>query len=354
MARIVYGVSGEGSGHSSRASEVIGHLKQAGHEVRAVSYDRGYRNLQGVCEVHEAAGLHIVSEDNRVRPWQTVLHNLRKSPEFVESARAVQRDLFDAFQPDCVFTDFEPITAHLAWWTGTPLVSIDNQHRMRYMEHPIPKGMHRDAFTTRFIIRRMVPRPRVALITTFYFGRLTSPRAAAFPPILRRTILDTKPTDGDHILVYLSFGFETFMAHLPAFPRERFVVYGYDKQATEGNVEYRPFSRETFLRDMASAKAIITTAGFTTITESLYFRKPILALPMAHQFEQELNGLLLNSLGYGMSEREPDADTVRQFLERLPDYREKLRDYPAADNSALFARIDDLLADNCALLKAKI
>jgi len=349
MARIVYGVAGEGSGHSSRASEVIAHLKQAGHEVRAVSYDRGYRNLQGVCDVYEAAGLNIVSEDNRVRPMRTILHNLRKSPQFIESTRAVRRDLFDAFQPHCVFTDFEPITGHLAWWTGTPLVSIDNQHRMRYMEHPIPEGMSRDAFTTRFIIRRMVPRPTAALITTFYFGRLTSPRAFAFPPILRKAILDTRPSDGDHVLVYLSFGFESFMENLPSFPRERFVVYGYDRQATEGNIEFRPFSRETFLRDMAGAKAIITTAGFTTITEALHFRKPILALPMAHQFEQELNGVLLDSLGYGMSERNPGENTVRVFLDRIPQYREKLREYPAADNSALFAKIDELLAGGCRL-----
>ena len=41
MARIVYGVSGEGSGHSSRAREMAGHLVQRGHEVRMASYDRG-------------------------------------------------------------------------------------------------------------------------------------------------------------------------------------------------------------------------------------------------------------------------------------------------------------------------
>ena len=33
MAKIVYGVSGEGSGHSSRAREMIKHLEQLGHTV---------------------------------------------------------------------------------------------------------------------------------------------------------------------------------------------------------------------------------------------------------------------------------------------------------------------------------
>ena len=46
MAKIVYGVSGEGSGHSSRARVMIKHLEKLGHAVKVVSYDRGYNNLK--------------------------------------------------------------------------------------------------------------------------------------------------------------------------------------------------------------------------------------------------------------------------------------------------------------------
>jgi len=66
MARIVYGVSGEGSGHSSRAREMAGHLCDQGHTVRLVSYDRGYENLKDRFDVVEAEGLCIASEDNQV------------------------------------------------------------------------------------------------------------------------------------------------------------------------------------------------------------------------------------------------------------------------------------------------
>ena len=44
MAKIVYGVSGEGSGHSSRAREMIKHLEQLGHTIKVVSYDRTDRD----------------------------------------------------------------------------------------------------------------------------------------------------------------------------------------------------------------------------------------------------------------------------------------------------------------------
>ena len=40
MAKLIYGVSGEGSGHSSRAREMIGHLVSVGHSVKVASYKR--------------------------------------------------------------------------------------------------------------------------------------------------------------------------------------------------------------------------------------------------------------------------------------------------------------------------
>ena len=64
MAKIVYGVSGEGSGHSSRSREMLTHLKDLGHDVMVVSYDRGYNNLKDDFDVFETEGLHIASLDN--------------------------------------------------------------------------------------------------------------------------------------------------------------------------------------------------------------------------------------------------------------------------------------------------
>ena len=46
MVKIVYGVSGEGSGHSSRARQMLTHLQAQGHQVKVATYDRGLRNLR--------------------------------------------------------------------------------------------------------------------------------------------------------------------------------------------------------------------------------------------------------------------------------------------------------------------
>src|SRR5260370_8369751 len=88
MAKILYGVNGEGSGHSTRAKEVISHLQAKGHTVRIVSFDRGLRNLSESFEVTEIFGLRIAYVNNRMRYRSTLAKNLITAPR---SARSMAR-----------------------------------------------------------------------------------------------------------------------------------------------------------------------------------------------------------------------------------------------------------------------
>ena len=301
MAKLVYGVSGEGSGHSSRAREMASHLRDQGHAVRLVSYDRGYRNLKDDFEVFETEGLCIASVDNRVSVVKTFTENLKRLPEGHRKLQELRRTLFRQFAPDCVITDFEPMTAYLARHYEIPLITIDNQHRMRYLKYDCPHDMIVESRVTKNIIRAMVPRPDVSLVTTFFFGETQNDRTFLFPPILRREVLQLNPQRGEHILVYVTSGFPTLLEELGRCTRESFFVYGYDRSDRDGVLTFKPFSKEGFLQDLGTAKAVIATAGFTLISEALFLRKPYLALPMQGQFEQQLNAFQLDQLGYGKS-----------------------------------------------------
>ncbi len=351
MARIVYGVSGEGSGHSSRAREMATHLVEQGHDVWLASYDRGYRNLKDDFNVLEIEGLCIASVDNKVRVVKTFTENLKRLSVGHKRLHKLRRKLFKESRPDCVITDFEPMTAYLARHYDLPLVTIDNQHRMRYMKYDCPKGKKLDRRVTKTVIQAMVPRPDVSLVTTFFHGKVRNERTFLFLPILRREVLQLEPQAGDHILVYVTSGFESLLDELKGFGRERFLVYGYDRSDQEGVLTYRPFSKDGFLQDLAAAKAVIATAGFTLISEALCLRKPYLALPMRGQFEQELNAFQLQRLGYGKCAAKPTSEVIGDFLYRLPDFDRQLLDYTPGDNSDIKKKLDELLADDCALAR---
>lgn len=350
MARIIYGVSGEGSGHSSRAREVAAHLLSSRHDVRIVTYGQGVRNLSNDFPVHETEGLRFVTSDNRINIPKTIIDNLSHLPRGGKKAFGV-RKLFKEYGPDCVITDFEPMTAYFANHYGLPLITIDNQHRMRYMKYSCPANLRADALAAETVIRALVPRPDVSLVTTFYFGEVKNEKTFLFPPILRREVLSVETVKGKSILVYLTRAFDTLVEHLAKFPRERFIIYGTERSGNEKNLHFKAPSREGFLVDLANCKAVIATAGFTLITESLYLRKPYMALPMKNQFEQELNGLQLAGLGYGKNCRRTTTEAIGDFLYRLPEYRKKLGKYRRENNEEIMEKLEELIADNCKLAK---
>ena len=327
------------------------HLVRRGHDVRLASYDRGYRNLKDDFDVLEIEGLTIASSDNKVLKVRTFTENLRRLPAGYHKLQELRDALFGEFRPDVAITDFEPMTAYLSDFNDIPLITLDNQHRMRYMEIDYPEDLESEAKMTRTIIRAMVPRPDVSLATTFHFGRVLNDRTFLFPPILREAVRGRQPGQGDHVVVYLTSGFETLLEELRGFPAQSFRVYGYDRSDQDGNLRYRPFDREGFLDDLATSKAVVATAGFTLIGEALYLRKPYLALPMTGQFEQQVNGHALERLGYGMNVRSFEGKALAEFLDRIPEFSRALAAYAAADNRAIESKLDELFADDVALAR---
>lgn len=345
MSRVIYGYSGEGSGHSSRTREMASHLIEQGHKVHLVSYDRGYKNLCDDFNVLEIEGLTISSDDNRVSVLATVAENVKRLPK---GARALGklRDLFRQFRPDVVVCDFEPMTAYLAEHYRVPLISLDNQHRMRYMEYDVPPGQESAAVFTRRLIRTIVPWPGVSLITSFVDGPVRNDRSFVFPPIVRSAVRNLIPTHEGHFLVYLTSGFDSLIDVLQTFPREEFHVFGYDRDDRSGNIQFHRPGQQTFLAQLASARGVIATAGFTLISEALYFRKPYLAMPMFGQFEQELNAWQLQQAGLGIAAPQPTSESIGNFIYRIPELEERLAGRAADDGLLIKQKLEELVANN--------
>jgi retron-type reverse transcriptase len=151
-----------------------------------------------------------------------------------------------------------------------------------------------------------------------------------------------------HILVYLTSGFESFLEILKTFARERFIVYGCNRQDQKGCLQYKLPSRKGFLEDLRTCRAVMATSGFTLITESLHLHKPYLALPMIGQFEQEINAHFLARLGCGINLRNVRSEAVGNFLYHLPELTEQLADYPVEGNEKILDKLGDLTDNDCA------
>lgn len=357
MTRIVYGLSGDGSGHSSRARVALPRLLDAGHDVQVVTYGRGLENLRGDFAVHPSVGFAIDAPDRagavRVSVLGTLWRNGRLAPRLLRRARALRRELFRAFRPEVVVSDFEPVTAHLARLERVPLVSLDNQHRMRFMRYPCPPRMRAGRALARLVSIGIVPRADVSLVTTFWPSEPTNRRTFLFPPLLRDEILGATPSRGEHVLVYVTRPFDSLMRALADCPATRFRVYGAGRADRAGNLDFRAPSRGGFLEDLASARGVVATAGFTLLSECLALRKPLLAFPMRGNHEQELNAYLLERAGLGVEARRASTATVAGFLARLDELTAHLEAQPPhPGNGALLDHLLELVAEGGAGARA--
>ncbi|MBI4433328.1 teichoic acid biosynthesis protein [Candidatus Uhrbacteria bacterium] len=344
MARILYGLAGEGGGHAARAKEIIRHCESRGHRVLACSSATGYERLRGAVDLFRISGLRLAYEHNSVQYVRTVLRNIRAVPGLARSLDHLTR-VIRRFRPELVCTDFEPLTALVARAHGLPIISIDNQHQLtRTAIRPLLRD-RRDALTASAATRLMLPRCDAYVVTDFTNARPTAPRTHIIPPILRREALRLRPTPGRHLLIYLTTAHTEILSILRTM-RIPTIVYGLPitRARQDGHILEKPISGAGFLRDLASCRAVVANAGFSLVTEALHLGKPYCAIPVQHQFEQLWNATLIARKGYGMR---CDTVTVRKlqtFLERLPQYTRALRAYPHHDNRTAFATIDALIA----------
>src|SRR5258708_52004 len=343
MANILYGVNGEGAGHSTRAKEVISHLQWKGHAVHVASFDRGLTNLSRDFEVTEVHGWRLAYVNNQVRYQRTIARNLLGAGKTAASVARLKK-LSEEWKIDLVITDFEPLSCHIGHRRHVPVISIDNQHCMTNIELSFPREHRADAAATRMVVRMMVPRADAYLVTSFFNARIKRRNTFLFPPILRESILQANPIAGDKVLVYVTSPAPA-LAKILAAVRCPFVAYGFGREGQDGNVLYKKPSLDGFLQDLIKAKAIVANAGFSLVTEALHLAKPYLAVPVEHQFEQIFNAYWLQKAGYGACWGNLNRERVESFLYNLSHYRENLAAYPRQGNHALLNKLDTLIAE---------
>jgi uncharacterized protein (TIGR00661 family) len=343
MANILYGVNGEGSGHSTRAQEVISHLIGQGHTVHVASFDRGLRNLRENFEVTEIYGLRLAYVNNQVRYGRTLTRNLLSVRQRAKSI-ALLSEMAEAWKIQLIITDFEPLTCHVGHHLRLPVISIDNQHCLTNTDVSYPKKYRSDAAVTKLVTRTMTPRADAYLVTSFFEARVTRPRTFLFPPILRESVLNAKATTGEQVLVYVTSPAPA-LAKLLGSVRCPFLAYGFGREGQSGNVSYRKPDMDRFLEDLVGARAVIANAGFSLMTEALHLGKPYLAIPIEHQFEQIFNAYWLDKMGYGTYWDELNKERVESFLYNLAGYRERLRAYPRQGNAALLDKLCSLISE---------
>jgi uncharacterized protein (TIGR00661 family) len=208
----------------------------------------------------------------------------------------------------------------------------------------IPKEEKNNYRLAKNIVSVKVPACDHYFISSFFDAKIKKKNTSLVPPIVREAIQNAGVSRGDHILMYqTSSSLKTVKETLRQLPHEKFLVYGMNQDAAEGNVIFKPFSESGFIADLASAKAVIANGGFSFISEAVYLRKPVYSFPIHKQFEQWMNAAYIQKCGYGRHFETLDADCLKAFIYDLPRFQNKLSAYNQQGNEVLFDELDHVI-----------
>ena len=348
--RILYGVVGEGMGHATRSRVVLEELVKE-HEVQVVASGRAHAYLaERFPDVHRIWGFTLHYEGNAIRRLPTVLRNLRGAVGGWPRNVREYFKLVASFHPEAVISDFESFSYYFGKAHGIPVIDLDNIHVISRCTHSreLLSGHERDFSLIRSVVSAKLPHCFHYLIPTFFYPPVKSRRTTLVPPVLRPEVLAARPERGEHLLVYQTATTNRALAETLKRLGVPSRVYGLRRDLTEdvvdGSVTYRPFGEARFIDDLRTARAVVAGGGFTLLSEAVFLHKPVLSVPVERQFEQVLNALYLQELGYGSYARRLDDAALEAFLARVPDHERALASYAQQGNAVALAAVKEQLA----------
>ena len=329
--RIAYGVFGYGRGHATRALAVLPDLI-ARHEVLLLAGGDAHAALSPYYPAQRIPTLRFVYQRNgRRNQLGTILENLPAVWELMTEGhgfRTVVRSLQD-FKPDVSICDADPWTHRASAQLGIPRISFDHFGVMAYCRPALSAADARAAARDVWVYRMLMGRPARILVSSFYEAAPRFRKVRCVGPLLREQVRQARARAGDHLLVYLNNGRCQLTPRLEETlhaTRLPMVIYGTDREGSDGALRFERPDDNRFIDDLASCRAVISTAGNQLVGEAMFLGKPLLVRP-EDSVEQRMNAAAVARLGIGeqVSEAALDRHTIARFLERGDGYRENAK-----------------------------
>ena len=346
--KIVLGVCGFGFGHSTRQRPILEGLLARGHEVILITNDQSYSFFtQNYPNVRNA------------RVYVPAMHTTPNGLDFAATAndpRNAQPEANRAFynacglierafgKPDLVISDYDMVSAQIAYLFGVPLVTLDQQSKFLGYDFPDVGGYNPNEHRMR--LGYFFPKAHMRIATSYFkvnYAPINDYPVTIIPPILGADVKDQMLAAVDkQITVYISAAsqieqpLDELLAVLGHFPDYRFICFveGQSTQAVPTNVMMMPSTRAGFIDHLRQSAAVISTAGHNLITEALYLHVPMFLLPFDH-YEQQLNAHIIESEGVGVAASSVTEANLSDFLSHLDQFRHNRR-----ESELIYSRFD--------------
>ncbi|MPR34320.1 glycosyltransferase family protein [Salmonirosea aquatica] len=330
--KVLFIVQGEGRGHLTQAVSLRQILHSAGHEVAAVlvGQARG-REIpaffleQIQAPVHPFLSPNLLYNGNKgsICVGRTIRTHLMRASAYMASLREIHEQV-EAIQPDLIVNFYEVLGGlyKFVYRPEVPMVCVAHQYLLLHPQFPFPKNSWLARQIVNFNTRLTALGATQKLALSFRcFARETEYGLTMVPPLLRREMKKSEPTDEGFALVYMTH--PSLSRQIVAWHEQHpeLCLHCFwdnsdapEEQRIDDTLTFHRLNGPKYLRMMASCKALVTTAGFESVCEAMYLGKPVLMVPVPKHFEQACNAIDGVLSGAGASSRTFDLSVLTDFL----------------------------------------
>jgi uncharacterized protein (TIGR00661 family) len=280
--KILYSIQATGNGHITRAKEIVPYLKEYGEVDCMLSGDNYQLNTDELPIKYRSRGLSFYYNDKGgIDYWKTIK---RFNPIRIwKDAKALPVE-----QYDCIINDFDSITSLACRIKKVGSVAIGNQYSFLSAKTPRSKSGKFDTLIGELVLKHIAKATRYV---AFHYKEYDS---FIYNPIIKKSILQATPIEGEHILVYLpQYPDKLLIEILSKLYRQKFHIFSKTAKVSMSYNNVTVFSindsNGIFDTSLINSKGVITAGGFQLTSEALYLGKRLMCIPIDGQYEQLCN-----------------------------------------------------------------
>lgn len=326
--RMLYALQGTGNGHLARALQIVPWLKEEFDQVDVLmsgiqtdikaEFELKYR-FHGLSFVFgKNGGVSYVQSAKQSKPFR-LLQDIRT---------------IDLSNYDVILNDFEPITAWACKRNSWPILGLSHQAAVIHKDAPKAPKVDRVA---NWILHNYAPAKQSI---GFHFEPFAD---NILPPILTNDIFEGAISNKDHITVYLpAYSNTQLIQFFKQVPELNFECFSKHCRVEEKGMNYliKPINREAYTESLKRSKMAFLGAGFEGPSEALALGKKLLVIPMSNQYEQHLNAMYLNKMGYN-SALQLNAEHTKEVLLKTFNDQSKVEPLRICQKGEFLSKIID-------------
>tara|TARA_Y100000817_G_scaffold308033_1_gene295211 strand:- start:166 stop:1152 length:987 start_codon:yes stop_codon:yes gene_type:complete len=290
MKKILYALNGTGSGHITRARELIPYLKKE-YEVDILISGCNYIiNTKLDIKYRFKGFTFVINNNGKVSYLKSFFYN--NIIRFV-----IDLFRFNIKKYDLVISDFEPVSAWSSKLRGVKCIQLS--HQASFLSNKTPRPEKKDKLAE-FFMNWYSPCEEYIGFHFKEYGK------NILGPLLRSKIINAEPKVDDYYVVYLwNYNINYILEVVSKLDKYHFKIFDFNTKEKQNinNCEILPTGDDTFFNAILNCKGVICGAGFELPAEVLYLKKRLYVIPIGNQYEQACNAEALIRIGIDSYEK---------------------------------------------------